>query len=172
MRALFVGRFQPLHIGHINAILEILKDNDEIIIGIGSAQESWTLKNPFTAGERFEMFLREENFKNFKERLLIVPILDINNHSIWVKYVCSLIPKFDVVYTRNPLTKILFEKEGFKVKEQEVYYFDENKKIEFSGTEIRRRIIEGKDFKGLISDSTYKFLEEINGIERLKNLKE
>lgn len=170
MRALFVGRFQPLHLGHIKAILEILKNNDEVIIGIGSAQESWTLKNPFTAGERYEMFLREENFKPNKKNLIILPILDINNHSIWVKYVCSLSPKFDVVYTRNPLTKALFEKEGFKVREQKIYYYDG--KIPFSGTEIRRRIIEGKEYKDLVSDSTYKFINEIKGIERLKNLKE
>jgi len=171
MRALFIGRFQPLHLGHIKAILEISEDKEinEIIIGIGSAQESWTLKNPFTAGERYEMLLREEIFKNFNKNLIILPIMDINNHSIWVKYVCSLTPKFDVVYTRNPLTKILFEREGFKIREQKIYNY---KNIPISGTEIRKRLIEGKNWKELVSESVYKFIREIKGDERIKNLKE
>lgn len=167
MRALFVGRFQPLHLGHIKAILEILKENDELIIGIGSAQESFTFKNPLTAGERHEMFLTEEKFKNFRNRLIIVPILDINNHSIWVKYVCSLVPKFDIVYSRNLLTKILFEKEGFKVKEQNLYYY---KNTIISGTEVRKRIVEEKNWKELVSESTYKFIKDIKLEERIKNL--
>ena len=54
-RALFVGRFQPFHNGHIHAIGEILEESDELIIVVGSAQMSHEPDNPFTAGERLEM---------------------------------------------------------------------------------------------------------------------
>src|SRR5207245_2773190 len=57
-RALFVGRFQPFHRGHLATVRRILETNDEIIVGIGSAQYSHTGENPFTAGERYEMIKR------------------------------------------------------------------------------------------------------------------
>ncbi|MFB0514560.1 MAG: adenylyltransferase/cytidyltransferase family protein, partial [Candidatus Bathyarchaeia archaeon] len=37
-RGLFVGRFQPIHKGHVKAISDILKQVDELVIVIGSAQ--------------------------------------------------------------------------------------------------------------------------------------
>ncbi|MEM0194770.1 MAG: adenylyltransferase/cytidyltransferase family protein, partial [Thermoplasmatales archaeon] len=52
MRPLLIGRFQPFHNGHLWLVDKIVKEYGSIIIGIGSAQESHTLVNPFTAGER------------------------------------------------------------------------------------------------------------------------
>ena len=54
-RGILIGRMQPVHNGHIQVINKILEEVDEIIIGIGSAQLSHELKNPFTAGERILM---------------------------------------------------------------------------------------------------------------------
>ncbi|MDI6730245.1 MAG: nicotinamide-nucleotide adenylyltransferase [Candidatus Altarchaeum sp.] len=167
MRALFVGRFQPLHFGHIRAILEISKKY-EVIVVVGSAQESYTVKNPFTAGERIEMLINEENFKNLN--LNIIPVIDINNHAIWVKYIISLLPKFEVIYTRNPLTKILFEKDGFKVTAQEIYT-NEDGKI-YSGINVRNEISNKHEnvWKKMVSADTYKFIKMIKGDERVINL--
>ena len=55
VRAILIGRMQPIHNGHMQIINEILNEVDEIIIGIGSAQLSHELKDPFTAGERIVM---------------------------------------------------------------------------------------------------------------------
>ncbi len=55
MRGLLIGRFQPFHKGHLYVIGKIAEEVDEIIIGIGSAQKSHCLDNPFTAGERLMM---------------------------------------------------------------------------------------------------------------------
>src|SRR5437870_10806299 len=52
---LYVGRFQPFHLGHLKAVKYILGRVDELIIVVGSAQHSHTLDNPFTAGERITM---------------------------------------------------------------------------------------------------------------------
>ncbi len=167
MRALFVGRFQPLHLGHIKAILEISKKY-EVIVVVGSAQESYMVKNPFTAGERTEMLINDKNFNGLN--LNVIPVADINNHAIWVKYIISLLPKFDVVYTRNPLTKILFEKDGFNVTAQEIYT-NEYGKI-YSGTDVRNEISSKNEdvWKKMISADTYKFIKAIKGDERIINL--
>jgi Nicotinamide mononucleotide adenylyltransferase len=48
-RGFYIGRFQPYHNGH-QAVLEgIAEEVDEIIIGVGSAQLSHDIQNPFTA---------------------------------------------------------------------------------------------------------------------------
>ena len=76
-RALFVGRFQPFHHGHLHAIKLILEEADDMVIVVGSAQMSHELDNPFTAGERIEMIqaaLRQANVD--RERYMIIPIQD------------------------------------------------------------------------------------------------
>lgn len=51
----FIGRFQPLHIGHLETIERALAEVDELVIIIGSARTARNLRNPFTANERREM---------------------------------------------------------------------------------------------------------------------
>ena len=55
--AVFLGRFQPLHIGHLKEIQRSLELAQQLIIVIGSHKSSLTPKNPFTAEER-ETILR------------------------------------------------------------------------------------------------------------------
>lgn len=43
-----VGRFQPLHLGHIELIKELKKNYDHFIVFIGSANQSKNIKNPLT----------------------------------------------------------------------------------------------------------------------------
>ena len=54
-RGLIVGRFQPYHAGHHNSVKKILQEVDELVIVVGSSDNSHTVPNPFTAGERIEM---------------------------------------------------------------------------------------------------------------------
>ncbi|RLF50463.1 MAG: nicotinamide-nucleotide adenylyltransferase, partial [Thermoplasmata archaeon] len=53
MRVLFIGRFQPFHNGHAFVVSQF--NEYEIIFVIGSAYNSYSFENPFTAGERCEM---------------------------------------------------------------------------------------------------------------------
>jgi nicotinamide-nucleotide adenylyltransferase len=133
MRALTIGRFQPFHNGHLEVIKEVIDEQDSIVIGIGSAQHSHSLENPFTAGERYLMIsntLVSNNIDNY----FIVPIIDMNRYAIWVAHVESLIPPVDVVYTHNPLTRRLFLEKSYDVQTP-MEYNREN----LSGKEIRRQ---------------------------------
>jgi nicotinamide-nucleotide adenylyltransferase len=117
MRGLLVGRFQPFHLGHQGVVRAIEKERPaaSLIVAIGSAEESYTWKNPFTAGERFEMIDRAlENVAS--SPIHIVPVADIRRHAQWVHYLESLLPPFDRVYTNNPLTRLLFERGGYEVR--------------------------------------------------------
>lgn len=165
-RALYVGRFQPFHLGHLEAVKHILRNADEIIIVVGSAQESHTLENPFTAGERAYMIriaLNEAGIDPAK--YYIMPVIDLDVHGIWVSHVCSYVPKFDVVYSNEPLTRRLFIESGFKV--ESIPFFRRNV---CSATEIRRRMLAGVSWEELLPKSVADFIKEIKGIERLKDL--
>jgi bifunctional NMN adenylyltransferase/nudix hydrolase len=51
----FIGRFQPIHNGHLSVITDALSQVDKLIIVIGSANTARNPKNPWSAGDRQEM---------------------------------------------------------------------------------------------------------------------
>lgn len=164
MRALYIGRFQPYHLGHHAVIKEMASEVDEVIICIGSAQRSHELDDPFTAGERYLMIsksLRDEGIFNF----YIVPVLDVNWNAVWVSHVESLIPPVDVVCTNNPLIGRLFKEQGYKVRVPLLF----NRK-EYSGSEIRRRILKNESWESLVPRAVVEVLAEIDGLKRMKAL--
>ncbi|MEM2282764.1 MAG: nicotinamide-nucleotide adenylyltransferase [Candidatus Hadarchaeales archaeon] len=166
MRAILIGRFQPPHKGHLEVLRKILGEVDELVIGIGSAQESHTVENPFTAGERVLMLVRaiaEEGLD--LSRILIVPIPDVNNNALWVSHVLSFSPPFSVVYTRNPLVARLFKEAGFEVRS-----FPPYSRSEFQGREIRRRMLEGEEWESLVPKAVARVIKEIKGVERLREI--
>lgn len=166
VRGILIGRMQPVHNGHMQVISKILEEVDEIIIGIGSAQLSHELKDPFTAGERIVMMsqaLADAGVDS--SRYYIIPMQDINFNAIWVSHVKMLTPPFSIVYSGNPLVKQLFSEEGFEVRQPPLY-----DRIHLSGTEVRKRILEDNNWQELVPDATVELLREIKGVERIKNL--
>src|SRR4030042_515557 len=140
-----VGRFQPFHKGHLSVIRDALKRVDDLIVVIGSAEDSHTDKNPFTAGERFQMLLSSLTPEE-RRRILIIPVRDVNRFSVWVNHIESYVPPFDVVFSNSDLTRSLFSQAGYEVATTKVY----NPK-EYSATEIRRRIGAGGEGRRLLA---------------------
>jgi nicotinamide-nucleotide adenylyltransferase len=167
MRALYVGRFQPFHLGHLEILKRILAEYHEVIILVGSAQLSHTLENPFTAGERIQMITETIDEEKISKRVYIIPIDDINRHSIWVTYVKSLTPSFDTVFSNEPLTIRLFTEAGHTVKQTNLV-----KRSEWSGTEIRRRILTDESWEKCVPLPVARIIKEIDGISRIKELSE
>lgn len=162
--SLVVGRFQPLHKGHMDVIRKCAEESEHLTIGIGSAQYSHTPENPFTAGERYMMInktLRDEGIDNYS----IVPIEDLNRYPVWVSHVVSLVPPFKRVYSNNPLTRRLFQEAGFEVRASPLY----NREI-FFGTEIRRRIVNNEEWRSLVPAPVADVIDAIDGVERLKQI--
>ncbi len=163
-RAFMVGRFQPFHNGHLAAIKKILSENSSVIIGIGSAQYSHTLKDPFTAGERHLMISSAlENEGIFK--FYLVPIEDVNSNPLWVSHVKALTPTFDKVYTNNPLVRRLFKESGYPVESMSLM-----NRASWSGTHIRKAMLNDGEWKKYVPTVVSEIVEEIDGIQRLKDL--
>jgi nicotinamide-nucleotide adenylyltransferase len=165
-RGLYIGRFQPFHLGHLGAIKDILREVDELVIVIGSAQYSHRLNNPFTAGERMVMIRRAlEEAGLAYTRFWVVPVPDVHLHMLWVSAVEGYTPHFDVVYSNEPLTRRLFIEAGYEVK---AIRFRERKL--YSSTEIRKRMLEDKSWEELVPKSVAAFIKEVDGVNRLQDL--
>jgi nicotinamide-nucleotide adenylyltransferase len=163
---LLVGRFQPFHLGHLEAVRYALANADYVYVVVGSAQRSYERDNPFTAGERIEMIKSAlDGNKIDPSRWMAVPIPDADSHSLWVSNVESMVPKFDIVFTNDALTYILFKEGGFEVKA--VPYLDRTR---YSATNVRDRILERKDWESLVSPQVAKLVKRFGGVERVRAL--
>jgi nicotinamide-nucleotide adenylyltransferase len=165
-RGLYVGRFQPFHLGHLEAIKDVLKEVGELVIVIGSAQYSHNSHNPFTAGERLVMIRRalQEAAVDYS-RLWIVPVPDVHLHMLWVSAIEGYTPHFNIVYSNEPLTRRLFTEAGYKVKS--IQFF---KRKLYTSTIVRERMIKGESWMKLVPKSVVDFINEIDGVNRLLDL--
>jgi nicotinamide-nucleotide adenylyltransferase len=169
MRGFYIGRFQPYHNGHHTMVETIAQEVDELVLGIGSAGDSHTARNPFTAGERIMMVTRavREYEKDHDLVTYVVPIEDLNRNSVWASHVQSMSPRFDVAYSNNPLVIRLFEEAGIEVRQSRMF---DRERLE--GSDIRDRMIEGEAWRGDVPDVVAETLEEINGVQRLRTVAE
>jgi nicotinamide-nucleotide adenylyltransferase len=162
---LFIGRFQPFHKGHLATVKFALGRVDQLVIVVGSAQRSHEPRNPFTAGERIRMIKESLDADDEADvrRILIIPVPDIDVHSLWTHQVDMLVPKYDVVFANDLFTLMLFREQGVKAIEAPLYMRDE-----MAATEIRRRMATEKNWEDLVPKPVSKVIKEINGIERVK----
>ncbi|MFX1375370.1 MAG: nicotinamide-nucleotide adenylyltransferase [Promethearchaeota archaeon] len=165
--ALFIGRFQPLHHGHMYVFRNILKSYKKVKIGIGSSQSSNTINDPFTSKEReqfFKVAFKKRNISTQKYEIFYIP--DIFNARKWVDHVTSIVGEFNAVYSNSNWIRELFQNKGFKV-EKKVEIF----KKKFNASKIRRLIVKNdKSWRELVPKEVIKLIEEFDGINRLKSL--
>ncbi|MHA1154775.1 MAG: nicotinamide-nucleotide adenylyltransferase [Candidatus Heimdallarchaeota archaeon] len=165
MRGMIVGRFQPFHNGHLSVIKFILNEVDDLIVIIAASQQSHQSKNPFTAGERYDMIHNSliEELKDIT-RVIIIPANDLNDNGLWVAHITRLVPKFDIVYTNNPHTRYLFEQAGKEVRTPPLF-----EREEYSAEHVRELMKKGKkEWKKLLPKAVVGVITNINGLARIK----
>jgi bifunctional NMN adenylyltransferase/nudix hydrolase len=93
---IFIGRFQPVHQGHIHALGIAASQVDKLYILVGSANQCRSIKNPWTFTERKAMLrskLRNANIHNYE----IVPLNDYRySDSQWISDVRATAEFFDM----------------------------------------------------------------------------
>lgn len=90
----FIGRFQPLHNGHVRVIDTALSLAKDVLVLIGSSNRSRDSRNPFTFSERAQMI--NDHYRNqapdvtqrAQDHLHILPLDDIMyNDEAWIEQV-------------------------------------------------------------------------------------
>ncbi len=84
----FIGRFQPFHLGHRHVVKQALGQSKHVIVLVGSANLARSVRNPFTYDER-EQMIRATFRKDVADgRLIIRPLDDVSyNDSAWIALV-------------------------------------------------------------------------------------
>ena len=164
-RGFYIGRFQPYHNGHQRVVEQIATEVDELVVGIGSAGDSHSARNPFTAGERIMMITK--SLVEFDLVTYAVPIEDLDRNAVWVSHVQSMSPNFDVAYSNNPLVIRLFNEAGIEVRQSPMF----NREV-LEGSEVRERMIEGDSWETLVPEPTADVITEIDGVNRIQQVSE
>jgi len=165
-RGLMIGRYQPFHLGHLNLAEQILTECEELVVAIGSPEANFSFNDPFTAGERITMV--HETLKKRGLRMsncYVLPVPNSNNNYTWFESIRSMIPKVTTVYSGNQFVRLLLP-ENVKVRSPTFVKF----KI-YNGTRIRNLIVGNGNWQDLVPTPVALFIEEIDGVSRLKKLK-
>jgi len=164
MNGLLIGRFQPFHLGHLEAVNFALNKVENLWIGIGSSNKYNEKKNPFSADERRKMITLSID-DSIITRIKIFDIPDVGDHEKWTYSIDKIVPEYNLVFSNDEFTKTLFEKREMNVVP--VVLKDRGK---LSGTNIRELIADDKNWQDLVPQGTRKVLDNLNSKERLKNL--
>ena len=172
MRALFIGRFQPFHVGHLSVIQKALQVEGELMIGIGSASDNFSAANPFTCSERIQMIEAALTEAGIPKNLWSVyPVPNIENYGLWPQHVEMFIPPFVRVYTGSDVVKKLFEEYNKKLASP-YEIVTVTKELRVSSTDIRDRMLKKRKWEYLVPDSVARLIHEWGGMERLAAVQE
>lgn len=108
--AVFIGRFQPFHVGHESVIREALNQAKEVIVVVGSSFAARNIRNPFTFEERKAMIKSVFPQENVK----VVPVADYPyDDGKWIAAIQSLVSS-SMSFTPDPIKVALIghEKDG------------------------------------------------------------
>jgi len=164
MNGLLIGRFQPFHLGHLEALQFALSKVEKLWVGLGSSNKPPEKNNPFSGEERREMILSSID-DPIKKRISIYFIPDLDNHMRWIEKIDTIVPKFDIIFSNDDLTKHLYSKKNIQILS---IPFINRKSL--SGTNIRDLIIHDQKWDDLVPDGTKNFLKKTAAKEHLKNL--
>ncbi len=164
MNGLFIGRFQPFHLGHVEAVKFGLSYVENLWIAIGSSNKSNEKRNPFSADERKEMIQSSLDSTTLK-RVQIYYIPDIDDHEKWTYHVDSIVPKYDLVFSNDDFTITLYQKRGIKTMKVPL-----KEREKFSGTNIREMITMGTNWQEFVPEGTKNVLLKIDAERRLSKI--
>lgn len=144
-RAVFIGRFQPFHRGHHHVVEELRDEYDSFTVVVGSPEESRTGENPLTFEERKQII--RDCFPGIR----VEPLPDTEDTEEgdreWTE---NLVEKFDpdaVVSGNDLVQRLVREHSDAEAVEPELH-----QPGVYSGTEIRRRIRSGEEWRYLVPD--------------------
>lgn len=140
---IFIGRFQPIHQGHVHAIGVAASQVDKLYILVGSANTCRSIKNPWTFEERSNMIrlkMHNARIDNYE----IIPLNDYRySDTQWMSDVRATIEHFEMG------SPILFGhmKEGNNYLRwfPELKFKDIESQYNMDATNIRQRMFDLKD---------------------------
>lgn len=143
--ALFIGRFQPFHKGHLYGLERCLEVAEQVIIGIGSSNIALTDDNPYNEDLRKDMIYKViEKYIDREKVVDVIAIKDVPSDEEWVREVQLAVANLQfrkgevVVVSNNDWVIKLLKQAGFPIHQTGLYNRDE-----LEGVKIRKLMREG-----------------------------
>lgn len=134
VRGLVVGRFQPLHGGHVQLIRRALAECGSVVVAVGSATEPPSLRNPFSFDERRQML--DAAFPGVR----VVAVPDLNDDARWAAHCLALTGPVDRAYGNDEHSLGLLEAAGVRAVRPGLV-----RRGDWEGTRIRRMMRDGDE---------------------------
>lgn len=165
---LIIGRFQPLHLGHLTLIKKSFDYVHFLKIGIGSSQLSDTIENPFSFEERkifIELSLSDE--KTDPSSYTVYPIPDKFDFLLWMDSIFKIVGDFDVIFTNN-----LWIGRLFQLRDKHLVYGLRYEFTKFNGSKIRELLYdENPQWSELVPYPVFKYLSQTDVLKRIQKIK-
>lgn len=143
--ALFPGRFQPFHRGHLLSVQKILQENKHVIIGIRNTPLD-DRRNIFSVVERRVIIREILADAQIDDSRVSVIVIDNETLGMELSYF------FNIVYTGNDQMRSLFEPE---------YLVNTRIVRGYSATEVRKRLKAKEDISDLVHPGKAHLIEAI-----------
>ena len=164
MNGLFIGRFQPFHLGHLAALQFAIPKVDKLWLGLGSSNKPIEKNNPFSIEERKKMILSSID-DSIQNKISIFPIPDLDNHVRWIQNIDTIVPDYEIIFSNDPMTEHLYSKRNVQV-----IAIPFLKRDQLSGTRLRDLIKSDQKWDDLVPEGTKLILENLDAKNRLKIL--
>lgn len=140
--ALVVGRFQPLHLGHVYLLHQALSAADQLVIAIGSSNIH-NSDNPLSYEQREQMLQKVLEHESLQGRVKkIVALPDYPDDAEWVRQLETRVGAFDEVVGNNDWTNRVLATAGYGVRT-----LPDLNREQYQGTFIRQAIRSGEPWQ-------------------------
>ena len=94
--AIYIGRFAPLHNGHIETIKYCTENYNETVVFVGSTNKRRTIKNPFRTG-----MIEDWIYNEFDSKVKVKSINDyLYSDNKWIAQIEDYVYLFYIVYSK------------------------------------------------------------------------
>ena len=165
--AVFIGRFQPFHIGHEHVIKKALEFADQVLVIVGSAHIAPSPKNPFSFQQRYEMIERFGQAADIDSAIGIVAVNDTSDAE-WIAAVQNRVREFATDEKDSEIVLVGHEKDAssFYLKIFPQWHFIDIPPLQIQGsrcidaTRIREMMFrnEWAFIQGTVSPAVFEYL--------------
>ncbi len=172
MNALIIGRFQPVHNGHVELLRKVDSMGlEKILLGIGIEGKGRTPRNPFSYDEISQIWLSE--IEKLKTKVELYAIPDINDNTRYASHVeritgCS--EEDTVVVSGNGYTVDCFTNHGKNYRTHSVGKSVPLGNGYLCATQIREWMLYDGPWRQYVPKSTKDVMEKIDGEQIIKEL--
>jgi bifunctional NMN adenylyltransferase/nudix hydrolase len=172
---IYIGRFQPFHLGHLRSLKRALQEAGQVILVLGSHRAAADIRNPWSSQERLEM-IRSCLGADDLSRVHFLPIRDwLYSDNLWLAAIQQMV--FGITQGSSSVVVLGHHKDASSYYLNlfpQWDYIETGSFQNLNSTDVRRAYFEGTDdhYSHSVPPSIAQFLEKFKQDNRYLTLSE